>query len=205
MWISFFFLVRCSSELLPVLQPETQHCPCTLFRWNESLRNTSKKEWIDSTFVTWIMQRRNHWKSALLWRVCPCGVSTEGSVLLHHKERPWTLPPSYLPQIIEKENLSSLVPCSSLFLTRGSLGGWGGRGAGWPVNFNSEILALLNQPETVTVTFYLFCSDLMFEEFASPPAAPSFLWKEFSTQITPGRSRQQHLFKTPCLQIILFL
>lgn len=44
------------------------------------------------------------------------------SVLLHRRQRPGTLPPPYLPQIIEKKNLSSLVRCSS--------GGGGGGGGG---------------------------------------------------------------------------
>lgn len=139
----------------------------------------------------------NDWISALLWWV----------LLLHHRQRPWTLTTSYLPQITEKKYCSLLVWCSSLFLTSGSLGIWGVGGGGWPVNHNSEMVSLPNQAETVTVTFYLFCSDLMQARLNSllpRLLLPAFLKKSFISQITTGSNWQQHPFKTPYFLLILF-
>lgn len=42
-----------------------------------------------------------------------------------------------------------------------------GEGRGWPVNYNSVMVALPNQAETVTVTFDLLCYDLMQERLTS--------------------------------------
>lgn len=59
-----FFFHWCDFPFSGVVQScfqcfsQRRYSPCTLFWWNEYLRNTSKKEWIDSTFVRWIMQKR---------------------------------------------------------------------------------------------------------------------------------------------------
>lgn len=107
-WFSFF---RCSWELFPVLQPETVFSMhFVLVKWISQEHIEERMNWFyfckmnNAEALEW-----NHWKSALVWWVSPCGLWTESWMLLHHRQTPWTpwtLPPSHLSQIMEKKKRS---------------------------------------------------------------------------------------------------
>lgn len=123
-----FFFHWCDFPFSGVVQSccqcfsQRRHSPCTLFWWNEPLIE-ERMNWFyfckmnNAETLEW-----NHWKSAMLWRVSPRGLWTESWMLLHHRQTPWTLPPSHLPQIMEKKNnlfaVSVLQPFSHTSITR---------------------------------------------------------------------------------------
>lgn len=198
-WISFlFFPFRCSLESLPKLQPESQHCPCTLFCWNESLRNISEKEWNDLAFAGWIMQQCLNEMIGNQLCYCECVLWT---VKLSADRDPGLfLRLTSLKSFRRKISPRWFgVPVFFSLLDHWAFGA--GEGRGWPVNYNPVMVALPNQAETVTVTFGLFCCDLMQGRLNSlhPHLLLSAFSKKTSVQLkslqegTDGSNFSKHL------------